>query len=262
MVPELRPRGIGEMLDAAVALYRVRFRRLVLTSLAVVAPVQVLITLLLISATSDQTTTTQATNAQTGTLWVAMLLYTVVGLVVTALVTRTIGDAYVGADHAHATVRKRSLFALVALVAIVAVVSAIGLALCLAPGLLLLALWAIAIPAMRLEGTGVFRSMRRSQQLAGGHYLLNLGLISTALLLWFVLTEAIGLGASQWINHGASRTSALIAQGSGDVVATALTTPLIAAAIVVCYFDARIRKEAFDIQMKMVQPGDELVPAQ
>jgi hypothetical protein len=262
MVAELRPRGIGEMLDAAVALYRVRFRRLVLTSLAVVAPVQVLITVLLISATNDDTTTTQGTNTQTGTLWVALLLYTIVGLVVTALVSRTIGDAYIGANGAHATVRKRSPFALVALVAIVSIVSAIGLAVCIFPGLLLLALWAIAIPVMRLEGTGVFRSMRRSQQLAGGHYLLNLGLVSSGLLLWFVLTEAIGLGASQWINHGASRTSALIAQGSGDLLATAITTPLIATAIVVCYFDARIRKEAFDIQLQMVQSTSELAPAQ
>jgi hypothetical protein len=249
------------MLDAAVALYRVRFRRLVLTSLAVVAPVQVLITLLLISATSDQTDTTQSTNTQTGTLWVALLLYTIVGLVVTALVARTIGDAYVGAQNAHATVPRRSPFALVALVAIVSVVCAIGLALCIFPGLLLLALWAPAIPAMRLEGTRVFGSIGRSQRLAGGHYLLNVGLISSALLLWFVLTEAIGLGASEWINHGASRTSALIAQGSGDLLATAITTPLIATAIVVCYFDARIRKEAFDIQLQMVQPVDELAPA-
>jgi hypothetical protein len=238
MVPELRPRGIGEMLDAAVALYRVRFRRLVLTSLAVVAPVQVLITLLLISATSDDTTT-GSNSAQTGTLWVALLLYTIVGLVVTALVARTVGDAYVGDPNAHSTVPKRSPFALVALVAIVSVVCAIGLAFCIIPGLLMLALWAPAIPAMRLEGTRVFRSIGRSQHLAGGHYLLNVGLISSALLLWFVLTEAIGLGATEWVNHGASRTSALIAQGSGDLFATAITTPLIATAIVVCYFDGR-----------------------
>src|SRR5689334_3979936 len=142
MVPELRPRGIGEMLDAAVALYRVRFRRLVLTSLAVVAPVQLLITLLLISATNEQSTITEATNAQTGTLFVALLLYTIVGLVVTALVARTVGDAYVGTANAHATVPKRSPFALVALVAVVSVLCAIGLAICIFPGLLLLALWA------------------------------------------------------------------------------------------------------------------------
>jgi hypothetical protein len=262
MVPELRPRGIGEMLDAAVALYRVRFRRLVLTSLAVVFPVQALITLLLISATSDQVDTTQSTNTQLGTLWFALLLYTIVGLIVTALVARPIADAYVGVEHAHANVPKRSPFALLLLIAIVSVVAAIGLVFCYIPGLLVLGLWAIAIPAMRLEGTGPFRSMGRSQQLARGHYLSTVGLISSALLLWFVLQQGIALGANQWINHGATRTSALIAQGSGDVFATALTMPLIATAIVVCYFDGRIRNEAFDIQLQMVQPADELAPAQ
>ena len=33
MVPELRPRGIGEMLDVAVAIYRASARRLVLVAL-------------------------------------------------------------------------------------------------------------------------------------------------------------------------------------------------------------------------------------
>src|SRR5262245_42046961 len=162
MVPELRPRGVGEMLDAAVALYRVRFRRLVLTALTVVAPVQVLITLLLISVSNDEQTTTQSSNSQAGTLWVAMLLYAIVGLVVTALVTRTVASAYVGSDMTQGAVPKRSPFAVLALVAIVSVIFAIGLAFCIFPGLLLLALWAASIPVMRLEGTGVFRSMRRS----------------------------------------------------------------------------------------------------
>jgi hypothetical protein len=261
MVPELRPRGVGEMLDAAVALYRVRFRRLVLTALAVVAPTQVLITLLFISVSNDQQQSTQASNTQVGTLWVAALLYAVVGLVVTALATRSVADAYVGGDMSQGAPR-RSPFAVLTLVAIVSVVTATGLAACVFPGLLLLALWAVAIPVTRLEGTGVFRSMRRAQQLAGGHYLLNLGLISAALLLWAVLTWAIGLGASEWVNHGASRTSALIAQGCGDALATALTTPLIAAAIVVCYFDARIRREAFDIQLKLLPPAPSLASAQ
>jgi hypothetical protein len=233
----------------------------VLTAIAVVAPVQVLITLLLISVSDDQQATTQSSNAQAGALWVAILLYAVVGLIVTALATHTVANAYVGADMAQG-VSRRSPFAVLALVAIVSVLSAAGLALCIIPGLLLLALWAAAIPVMRLEGTGVFRSMRRSQQLAGSHYLLNLALISAALALWLILTWAIGIAASEWVNHGASRTSALIAQGCGDVFANAITTPLIAAAIVVCYFDARIRSEAFDLQLKLLQSAPDLAPAQ
>ena len=53
MVPELRPRGIGEMLDAAVALYRARFGRLVRITLAVIVPVQILNTIILLSAQPD-----------------------------------------------------------------------------------------------------------------------------------------------------------------------------------------------------------------
>jgi len=50
MVPELRPRGIGEMLDVAVAIYRASARRLVLVALVVEVPVQLLMTIVLLSA--------------------------------------------------------------------------------------------------------------------------------------------------------------------------------------------------------------------
>ena len=50
MVSELRPRGIGEILDTAVALYRARFRKLTLVTATVVIPVQVLSALVLLSA--------------------------------------------------------------------------------------------------------------------------------------------------------------------------------------------------------------------
>ncbi len=53
MVPELRPRGIGEILDTAVALYRARFTRLARVAAAVVIPVQALSAIVLISARPD-----------------------------------------------------------------------------------------------------------------------------------------------------------------------------------------------------------------
>ena len=53
MVSELRPRGIGEILDSAVALYRARFTRLVKVAAIVVVPVQALSAIVLLSAQPD-----------------------------------------------------------------------------------------------------------------------------------------------------------------------------------------------------------------
>ena len=42
-----------------------------------------------------------------------------------------------------------------------------------------------------------------------------------------------------------------ISQGIANTVVAVLTTPFLAAAIVACYFDLRIRNEAFDVQLLM-----------
>ena len=54
MVPELRPRSVGEVLDAAVLLYRARFGALMRVSLIVVIPVSLLTMLVLLSALPDE----------------------------------------------------------------------------------------------------------------------------------------------------------------------------------------------------------------
>src|SRR5579859_3788019 len=50
MVPDLRPRGIGEILDSAVALYRARFTKLVIVAATIVVPVQVFSAIVMLSA--------------------------------------------------------------------------------------------------------------------------------------------------------------------------------------------------------------------
>ena len=54
MVPDLRPWGIGEILDASVVLYRKRFGQLVRYSAIAVVPVQLLLMLVLLSAQPDR----------------------------------------------------------------------------------------------------------------------------------------------------------------------------------------------------------------
>ena len=45
----------------------------------------------------------------------------------------------------------------------------------------------------------------------------------------------------------------MIAQGVANTIASLLTTPFVAAAIVALYFDLRIRDEAFDVQMAIAE---------
>jgi hypothetical protein len=270
MVPELRPRGIGEMLDTAVAVYRARLRRVFLTSLLVVVPVQALITLLLISAEPttairvDQNgtfqVTTQSQNAQLGAGLGAILLFILASLTVTALVSRPLADAYVGYEPASSTPRlaiaRRGPFAIVGLVVMLTVLTAIGLVICIIPALLLFTMWAVAIPVLVLEGGGAFQAMGRSRRLVASRYGATMGLVATAWLLSSILNYGINIASNLLVLHGTSRTSALLAQGTASALVLSVTEPVIAAALVVCYFDLRIRSEAFDVQL-MMQRNDQ-----
>src|SRR5512132_3055533 len=94
MVPELRPRGIGEMLDAAVTIYRARFGALMRVALAVIIPVQVLTTLVYLSALPDRfrinpggTVTPQYDSRSAAAQLGAVVLVGLVTVVSTAFVT-------------------------------------------------------------------------------------------------------------------------------------------------------------------------------
>src|SRR5258706_8411057 len=144
MVPELRPRGIGEILDSAVALYRSRFRRLLLVAATVVVPVQFLSALVLLSAQPDRYTVTVAGTAtpqfdasSAAVQFAAVVVVAVVGVLSTAFIVavsaRIVADAYIGdssetRDEVRA-VRPR-VFAIVGTSLLVLVSEAIGLAFC------------------------------------------------------------------------------------------------------------------------------------
>ena len=53
------------------------------------------------------------------------------------------------------------------------------------------------------------------------------------------------------MRNGGNTAAGVISQGVATTVVAVFTTPFIAAAIVACYFDLRIREEAFDVQLLM-----------
>jgi hypothetical protein len=265
MVPELRPRGVGEILDSAVALYRARFKKLTLVAAAVVVPVQVLSALVLLSAQPDHytlnVTGTVSPQYDTSSLAVelaAVIVVALVGVLSTALVvavcTRIVADAYIGRSsetrEAVRAVRPR-VFAIVGTSLLVLLSEAIGFVFCFVGALFPLTLFAVAIPALILEGVGVSAALSRSITLTKAHAMHVLGLVVTAQLLATVLNGALAEGVSLLLRNGGSTVAVVIGQSVASTIAGILTTPFVATAIVVLYFDVRIRDEAFDVQLLM-----------
>jgi len=265
MVSELRPRGIGEILDSAVALYRARFTRLARVAVFVVVPVQVLSALVLLSAQPDRftlnvtgTVSPQYDSSSFAVQLAAVVVVAVVGVLSTALIvavcTRIVADAYIerGSETLDAVraVRPRVL-GIIGTSLIVLVSEGIGFLFCFVGALVPLTFFAVALPVLILEGVGVSAAIGRSVTLAKAHVMHVLGLVVTAQLLAAIVNGALSEGVSLVLRTGGSTVAVVIGQGIANTISAVLTTPFIATATVVLYFDLRIRDEAFDIQLMM-----------
>ena len=265
MVPDLRPRGIGEILDAAAALYRARFGRLVKYAAIVVVPVQALLTIVLLSAqpshfnvTLNGSATPQfdSGNAQLGATFVVLVVGVLTHAFVVAVTTRIVANQYV--DHEEAGTKLlsttgRRFFAVIGLGLLVGICEAIGLVFCLVGVVVPLAFFSVSIPALLLERKGVGAALGRSIELTKSHFWHVVGVVVTASVLAALLNAALAAGLNVFA-HSSGTTTIAIAQGVANTISSVLTTPFVAAATVALYFDLRIRDEAFDVQMAIVSP--------
>ena len=265
MVSELRPRGIGEILDAAVALYRVRFSRLIRIAAFVVVPVQVISAIVLLSAQPDHLTinitgsiTPQYDATSAAVQFAATIVVALVGVLSSALIvavcTRVVAGAYIEQDaeqhSAFRSVRPR-LFAIVGTSLIVLISEGLGFLFCIVGALVPLTLFAVVLPVLILEGIGVSAAIGRSVTLTKNHAMHVLGLVLTAQLLAAVLNGALAVGINYLLRNSGGVVAAVIGQSIASTIAGVLTTPFIATAVVVLYFDLRIRDEAYDVQLLM-----------
>jgi hypothetical protein len=264
VIPELRPRGIGEILDVGVALYRARFKQLVLTTAVVVIPLQVVATLVTLSAEPDHFAVSASGSPtpvydsgsaalHTAANLVVLLLSLLSRAFVVAATARMIGDAYVGAE----TQRTKPLDVLggriVSVIGVTLLVAGsyfLGFFACFIGVLVPLTIFAVAIPALILEHVPATRALGRSYELTkprAGH---TLGVVILSQLLMLVVQSGLGL-LILLVLRSSSVTAIVLVNGLASAVAAVLTTPFLATSTVALYFDLRIRAEGFDVQLLM-----------
>jgi Membrane domain of glycerophosphoryl diester phosphodiesterase len=116
--------------------------------------------------------------------------------------------------------------------------------------------YAVAIPVLMLEDLGVLASIRRSVQLTRGRRghvfiaLLLAWIISIVGLIVFYLPFYIPTMIMMTRNHAVPSWLAMMSSVSA-AVGSSLTSPIFLIVLVLCYYDTRIRKEAFDLQFMM-----------
>jgi len=148
----------------------------------------------------------------------------------------------------------------------------VGLA-CIAlivPGILLAVRWSLAVPAKVLEDKNSGEAMSRSSELTLGNrgrvfviwFLFVILSIGVSMLLQWPIQIAAGVGGLTALQHAAVgwRVASLVA----TFISQCLVGPLATIAFSLVYYDERVRKEAFDLQLMMTTldaPGLQVAPA-
>jgi hypothetical protein len=267
-VPQLRPLGIGEILDVAIKIFWRYKGTLIRIVLLVSAPVAVLTNLIEFSALPNRnafgsnTSTTSshdATIAITGGL-LALLLGWLATSFATAACFKAIGEAYVGHTPSWKESLRfvgRRLPSVIWVLFLGGLLTVFGFVLCIVPGVYLAVAFSVATPALLLEGVRGRRALGRSRNLVRGRWWAALALLAIGAILTSIVSGVLtGLVSTVTLTDTGKQTVvAFILTTIAAIVTAVLTTPFKAAYTTVLYFDLRVRKEAFDLQLLAQQIG-------
>ena len=237
----LRPRKATEIVDAAIEVYRRNPVHFMLLTTLVHAPWLILQLVLIGNAPP---------TAQIATSLLISLGTIVSYFLMTAVVVQMASDLYLGREtDAFIAFRRVGAKLPTAFMAsfIQALLLGFGLVLFLVPAVYWSALYFAAIPAIVLERCGLFEGFERSAKLSKDlklHILSTLGLV-------FIIKFAVTLGATFLV--------AIVPNFATQRVLSALVSiivyPISGISDALIYYDTRIRREGFDIEMMAAAPS-------
>jgi hypothetical protein len=239
-IPRFRARTVPELLDAAFQVVRVTFWELILVTLIITGPALALQLIL-----PEQ--------------WVPLAAWfeNVLENYVTAAAVLIVSDAYLGREVSIGSALTRtftrfgSIFGAAFIRGFLIV---LGFLACVVPAFIAMIVTFAMPMAVVLEGASAGGAYERSKTLARDQW----GRIVITYVLAFVLAlvAAIGLGVVTELAGAGDGVGRLV-----ELLSGVLFAPFVAVVGTLLYYDLRIRKEGFDIQM-LATELDTLVPAE
>ena len=266
---DLRPLSLGEILDRTFTLYRRNF----LLFFGITALPQLLVLgfnlcQVLFTGRPGTPKVMSGTAIGLGILLglVGFIVYFVAYLFAHGATVYAISDLYLGRSTSIGASLRRmrgqagSLLGVLILNGLVVLVTFILL---IIPGVYMACRLITCIPAALLENLGPRESLERSFALtkdnAGRSFVIYLLYFAIFYAIFFLLAfpfmVAVGLSA----RNPAMVTLWTMLMQFGTTLATILVTPILTIASTVFYYDLRVRKEAFDLQI-MMNPNEAALP--
>lgn len=264
--PDLRPLAIGETVDAAIRVYRSHFTTLMRISLLVLGPIAFVqigaavamgpLDLFSLALADPEAPLDETLGPLLGP-YLVLGLGSILSLLGTVLVQASsiaaLAQAYQGEEpdwRVSLRAGGRRLLAVLAALLVTSLVAGIGLLFCLLPGILLYTMWSVTPAVVVAEQKGPLAALGRSWNLVKGRLWPVLGALVLAYLLYFVASQILGLAASTFaLADAASGTVSFLPNVVASAVVSVLAAPFLAAVVTIIYFDLRVRKEGYDLEL-------------
>lgn len=267
MATVLRPLSLSEILDRTFFLYRKHFVMFV----GIVALPQLIV--LAIQVIGGALRLQGSIFGSLGISLVATAVNVVTLSTAHAATAIAVSDVHLerptSIGSAYSAIKGR-LLGIVGIIFLIDLGIGFGFMLLIAPGIYLALTWALSVPVTVLEGTGLNHTVNRSSFLTqndkGRIFVVALLLL---IMIWIVSAILIvPITVIGGVMHPHDQLAmggwVTIASAFAGYISTSLVGPLLTIGLTLLYFDNRVRKEGFDLQLMMAtmqQPATQGVPA-
>jgi hypothetical protein len=255
------------MVDAAITLFRTNFATLLKISASVLVPVGViqLVATIAVGPVDMASMLVFDPEATPEELFAPLVpIYAVLGLtgllafigsvLVQGASITALAQVYQGIEPNWVDSLRAALHRWVALVTstiLLTIGSTFGLLFCLVPGVFLFVMWAVSPAALIAEKLGPVAALGRSFRLVRGRFWPVLGAVVLAYLLYLIASQIINTAAFALTIMGTAGTGfmSFIPSVVGSILVSIVATPFLAAMVTIIYFDLRVRKEGYDLEL-------------
>jgi hypothetical protein len=242
----LRPRSATEIIDAAAQLLRQHYQELVATTALFMIPVILLRLIFPVQAFTPGQMPVLSSFRGGFVVWCAAIVF---GSMSNGAVVTIVSDSYLGRDVTISAAINRVIgrFGTVLGAAILqALAIGLGFVLLLIPGFIFLAWYFATMNVVMVEGKGASEALRRSHELVKGSVGRVLGTLLLAGIIVVVIQFLVSMVLALVVP--ALRTNVNLTTILSYIVGIFIY-PLVTVVITLLYYDLRIRKEGFDLEL-------------
>lgn len=263
----MRPRRVGEILDAAIKLYAGNARVLMGAVAVVVVPLQLIYGIVLLSAygnahevatvfsgVGSAPPTPAEARARLGAQAIGFVITLVANSLILAACVKALSDSYLGQrPGARDSLRfgLRRVPVLMVQMILRYILYALFFVALIIPGIWLYGALAVSVPALVIERAGPVASLNRSRRLVRGSWWRTAAVILVAMVIMGfgqALISGILIGAAL-ASSSPSLLFAVAIMVLAAIVSSILLQPFVAAVATVLYYDLRIRREGYDLEL-------------